>query len=114
MPNLSLIVTIQWFLIISFLFYGASCFISEKNKQEFQRYRLLKFRKVIGALQLAACAGLSLGLTTPYMTVITSLALSIMMFFAVLVRWRIKDSPIQSAPALIYFLLSLLLFISSL
>ncbi len=111
---LSLSYITQWTLIISFLIYGASCLVSEKNRQEFERYQMLRFRKMVGLLQLAACAGLLLGFYFRWFVPITSLGLSAMMFGAVLVRLRIKDNALQTAPALFYFLLSLFLLLHSL
>jgi uncharacterized membrane protein YphA (DoxX/SURF4 family) len=105
---------VQLFIIISFLIYGASCFLSEKNKREFERYRLSHLRKVTGSLQLAACAGLLLGFYFPWFTTLTSLGLTAMMFFALFVRLRLKDSFLATAPAILYLLLSLFLFFSSL
>lgn len=104
----------QWILIISFLVYGASCLVSEKNRLEFERYQMLRFRKIVGLSQLAACAGLLLGFYIPWLIPLTALGLSVMMFGAVLVRLRIKDNALQTAPALFYFLLSLFLLLHSL
>jgi hypothetical protein len=110
-PTLSYVV--QCFLIISFLIYGASCFVSEKNRREFARYKLSHLRKTTGTLQILACGGLLCGFFIPWLVPITSLGLSMMMLSALFVRWRIKDSALASAPALIYLLLSLFLLFSS-
>ena len=104
----------QWILIISFLIYGASCLVLEKNRMEFERYQMLHFRKVVGLLQLAACAGLLLGFYFPWFVPLTALGLTVMMFGAIVVRLRIKDNALQTAPALFYFLLSLFLLSVSL
>lgn len=112
--SFSLTTLVQWLLIISFLIYGASCFLSEQNRLEFERYKLKRFRKITGALQLAACAGLLLGLTQPWLVPMAALGLTLMMFAALLVRLRLKDSIIATAPALFYFLISLFLFLSTL
>jgi hypothetical protein len=109
-----LVFALQWLLIISFLIYGASCFLSAKIKQEFDRFKLSHLRKITGALQLAACLGLVLGFYSPWLVTITALGLSVMMLSAFIVRLRLKDSLLQTAPAALYLFLSLFLLFKSL
>lgn len=104
---------VQFFLTLSFLLYGASCFLSKHIFQEFHRYGMSQWREFTGALQLASCVGLGLGFYLPYFTSLATLILTVMMLVALTVRWRLRDSLLMTAPAAIYFLLSLFLFIHS-
>ena len=78
----------QGISIISFGWYGLSCWRSSRMVLEFERYGMARWRRPM--LLVAAAAGLS-G----------------MMFFAVLVRWRIRDSLVATLPALIFLGLNL-------
>lgn len=104
---------IQFFLIFSFLFYGLSCFLSQRIFKEFERYGMSPWRKLTGALQIASCLGLILGFYVPIFTSFAALLLTVMMFVAVLVRLRLRDSVLLTTPAVLYFLMSLFLFVSS-
>jgi uncharacterized membrane protein YkgB len=82
--------------------------------REFERYKLSGLRKITGALQLLACLGLFLGFSQSLFTVLASLLLSVMMIVALAVRIRLRDSLLMTAPAVLYFVLSLFLLLSSL
>lgn len=100
--NFSLIL----FSALSFFGYGTACFFSVRMKQEFERYRLGSQRVVVGALQVAASLGLVAGLSQPWMGRSAAAGLALMMLVAVGVRIRIKDSLLQTMPALFYLLLN--------
>jgi len=100
--NLSLIL----FASLSFLGYGIACFFSAYMKQEFERYHLGSQRMLVGSLQVAASLGLVAGLSQPWMGRSAAAGLALMMLVAVGVRIRIKDSLLQTIPALFYLLLS--------
>ncbi len=70
-------------------------------------------RKVTGALQLLACLGLFLGFYNSLFTTLASLLLAVMMLVALTVRIRLRDSLLLTAPAVLYFVLSMVLLISS-
>ena len=76
-------------------------------KQEFLRYRLSKYRKTVGILQLTGSLGLSLGLwRISWLLVLASIGLFVLMGLGVMVRVRIKDRWYDCLPALCYALLS--------
>lgn len=102
-----------WFSAISFLFFGLGCFIAPLMKQEFARYRLTRFRKIVGALQLAGAAGLIAGLYTPILGQLASAGLAVLMLFGVGVRISIRDTVIQTLPAFAYMLLNAYLAIAA-
>lgn len=91
---------------ISFLGYGAACFLSDSLQREFERYRFGPQRALIGSLQLCAAVGLLAGLSQPWMGRAAAGGLALMMLVAVGVRMRIKDTFLQTIPALFYLVLN--------
>jgi len=91
---------------ISFLGYGLACFLSDSLKREFDRYGFGSQRALIGGLQLCAVLGLLAGLSQPWMGRAAAAGLALMMLVAVGVRIKIKDSLLQTTPALFYLLLN--------
>ena len=104
----------QLLSIVSFLFYGSSCFFSKKMMIEFNRYQLSGYRKLTGILQLLGSIGLAAGLVINEFTTISSLGLGVLMFLGVIVRIRIQDSIQQASPALFFCILNLFIFWKSL
>lgn len=94
------------FSAISFLLYGSACFLSARLKREFDRYRLGAQRPLVGALQLGAAIGLVAGLYQPWLGRAAAGGLALMMLVAVGVRIRIKDTLLQTTPALLYLALN--------
>ncbi len=91
---------------ISFLGYGAACFLSDSLKREFDRYHFGSQRALIGGLQLCAALGLLAGLSQPWMGRAAAAGLALMMLVAIGVRIKIKDTFLQTAPALFYLALN--------
>ena len=94
------------FSSVSFFGYGMSCVGSAHMKREFERYELGPHRVLIGSLQLLAAIGLLAGLSEPWMGRSAAAGLALMMLVGVIVRFRIKDSVLQMAPAFSYMLLN--------
>jgi hypothetical protein len=94
------------FSALSFMGFGASCIWSPYMKREFERYHLGTWRPLVGALQLAAAAGLLAGLSQPWMGRAAAAGLAAMMLAGVGVRIKIKDTVPQMIPALFYMLLN--------
>ena len=74
------------------------------------RFRLPNMRIATGVLQIAASAGLLLGLTYPALALAASLGLCVMMLCAMWVRVRIKDPFSGFLQALTCFGLNLYVF----
>ena len=91
---------------LSFLGYGAACFLSNSLKGEFARYGFGSQRMLIGGLQMCAAVGLLAGLSQPWLGRAAAAGLALMMLVAVGVRIRIKDSLLQTTPALFYLVLN--------
>jgi uncharacterized membrane protein YkgB len=94
------------FSALSFLGYGAACFFSSRMKQEFVRYRLASQRMTVGALQWFAGIGLLAGMSQPWMGQAAAGGLALMMLVAIIVRIQIKDTILQTIPALLYLALN--------
>jgi len=94
------------FSAVSFLGYGSGCFLSTHIKEEFIRYRLGSQRLLVGLLQWCAGIGLLAGMGQPWMGQAAAGGLALMMTVAVVVRIRIKDTTLQTIPALFYLLLN--------
>jgi len=94
------------FSALSFLGYGSGCFLSPYMKREFERYRLASQRTLVGGLQCCAAIGLLAGLSQPWMGRTAAAGLALMMLVAVGVRIKIKDTLLQTIPALIYLALN--------
>jgi hypothetical protein len=101
-----------FFSALSFLGYGSACFFSSRMKREFIRYRLASQRITVGALQWFAGIGLLSGLTQPLLGQLAAGGLSLMMLVAIIVRIRIKDTLLQTIPALLYLTLNAYLCIA--
>lgn len=97
------------FSAISFLFFGYSCLTSLFMRQEFERYGLNQYRRLIGALQIIGALSLLGGLFYLPLAVTGATGLMILMFMGLAVRIRLRDSFIQSTPAFFYALLNLVI-----
>lgn len=101
------------FSVLSFLFFGISCFITHYMRTEFMRYGLKNLQYLIGALQLIGAFGLGLGyFYMPIVAVISAIGLSLLMILGFAVRLKIKDTVIQSAPSLFYAIINCYIAIS--
>lgn len=94
------------FSAFTFLGYGSACFFSSRMKQEFVRYRLGSQCMLVGILQGCAGIGLLAGMSMPWMGQAAAGGLALMMLIAVVVRIQIKDSLLQTMPALFYLVLN--------
>jgi len=105
--------TLILFSAISFFAYGSACFLSASVKREFDRYQIGSQRALVGGLQVCAAIGLLAGLSQPWMGRAASASLAVMMLVAVIVRIKIKDTPLQTAPALFYLALNTYLYLAA-
>ena len=78
-------------------------------KREFARWGLGAQRIIVGGLQLCAVMGMLVGFEQPFIGRAASIGLALMMFVAVGVRIRVKDSLMQAVPALLYLVLQVYL-----
>ena len=74
---------------------------------EFKRYRLARFRKITGYLQILGATGLLIGLlTSPFVGLVAAFGLSIQMLLGFGVRLLIRDSLLQCVPAVGFMLIN--------
>jgi hypothetical protein len=94
------------FSAISFLGFGTACFFSQPMKREYVRYGVPHFRSLIGGLQMAGSLGLLAGFSIPLVGQLAAAGLAILMLAGVGLRLHIKDSLIQTLPAVFYLVLN--------
>ena len=89
------------FSSILFLFYGLQCLFTKQRMEEFERYDLFKFRKLIGILETLGGAGLIIGYYfSQTIFLVASGGLTALLMAAVYTRLKAKDPFIQLIPAL--------------
>lgn len=91
---------------VAFLFYGIAFFANSGMKEEFERYGLNRFRKLIGLLQLLGGLGLLVGLAWKPALIVASGGLSLLMMIGFGVRIKMKDGFWVSVPSFIFMLLN--------
>ena len=100
--------------LLAFFFFGAACLVSCHMREEFERYGLARYRVFIGCLEIAGALGLALGGAWPVLLVPAAAGLSLLMFMGVLTRIRIRDSLLQTLPALGLLLINAFLLVHAL
>lgn len=99
-----------YFSGISFLFFGIACQVSPRMKSEFIRYGYDRQRSLTGILQILGGLGLLLGyFYSPWLAAFSAGGLGLMMVVGFGVRLQIRDSFLQTLPALSYAVLNLYL-----
>ena len=94
----------------SFLIYGISCLSTEQMKNEFIRFKLAKWRTLVGILQILGGLGLIIGVFVSNILVAVSAGgLALLMLMGFITRLYIKDSVIASSPAFIFMIINSLL-----
>lgn len=104
-----------YFSSISFLFYGINSFFSNRLISEYERWGYKKLRVLIACLQILASMGLLVGMlySIPMLLSIVSFLLALMMLVAIFARIRIKDTLINTIPAIIYTIVNFIIFYNS-
>ncbi len=110
MPHILL--TAQLLSFLAFLFYGYVCVFTDKLVLEFERYGLSNMRILTGCLEIVGALGVLCGIRYPIIGILASLGLSLMMLCAVYVRIKIRDSLLETLPAIILFWVNVLILYS--
>ena len=105
--------TILFFSAISFIIYGINSFFSKRMVLEYERWGFKNQRILLGCFQLLGGLGLLVGLKVPLMLSVASFLLLCMMVTAVFVRIRTKERIVQMLPALLYVVLTFIIFYNS-
>jgi hypothetical protein len=82
-------------------------------EEEFKRFGLPNISLFIAFSQLSGSFGLIFGFFYPIFLIISSAGLTTMMLIACLVRFRVKDTLLESLPALFYLVLNTVILIYS-
>jgi uncharacterized membrane protein YphA (DoxX/SURF4 family) len=85
--------------IVSFGFYGISCFSSERMRLEFERYKVPQMRQLTGVLQIAGALGIVVGYWFRPILALSAGGLMLMMVYAVITRFKIRDPLYAAIPA---------------
>ena len=104
---------ILFFTGISFIIYGINSFFSKKMISEYERWGYKNQRIILGTCQLFGGLGLFVGLSIPPLLTVTSFLLVCMMLTAVFVRVKLKEKIGKMLPAILYFVLNLIIFYNS-
>ena len=96
---------------ISFIFFGLACFFSNVFINEFYRYGLSEYLKIVGFFQLLGGMGCIVGVFYKRLLIISSFGLSIMMLLGVAVRVKINDTFFQTLPAILYLVINSIIFL---
>jgi len=100
--------------IAAFLFYGSACLISAKLVAEFERYRLARWRVLVGSLEIAGAVGLFAGQFFPPLKIAASAGLFLLMLCGLWARWRIRDPWYALVPAFVLGVMNLFICLSAL
>lgn len=94
-------------IALFFTAYSMQCFYSPFVKREFFRYGLPPSVRILtGILQLMGAMGLITGMLIPFIGLMASVGLTLMMVVAFGVRIKIKDGPKETAPSFIFIFLN--------
>ena len=92
--------------VISFGFYGIACFTSSRMRLEFERYGVPELRQLTGGLQIAGALGIVVGYWCWPILALSAGGLTLMMIYAVITRFKIRDPLYAALPALSLALLN--------
>lgn len=95
------------FSAAAFLFYGVACLISSKLIAEFERYRLARWRVLVGGLEIAGALGLIAGWWFPPLQTAAATGLFALMLCGLWARWRIRDPWYAMLPAFVLAVVNL-------
>jgi len=88
--------------------------MSEFIIEEFKRYKLPTFRKLIGFLQIIGAIGLLIGLYyDPLILLLSSAGLGLLMIAGFVVRLKVKDNFIKSSPAFTFAIINIIIAIKT-
>lgn len=97
--------------IVAFLYYGLSVLFANAMEREFERYGMVRFRKLTGGLELAGSLGLIAGYFIPSLTIAASGGLSMLMALGVATRLRSGDSATEALQAVCMLLINVFILV---
>lgn len=90
-----------------FLFYGFMCLFANGMEAEFERFGLSQYRRLTGSLEVLGAVGLVVGVFVTEVMVAASAGLALLMVLGVITRVRVRDSFVETLPAVILLLVNL-------
>lgn len=111
MPSLNDV--LAGFSALAFFFYGLACLFSSRLVAEFERYRLARWRKLVGFLEIAGALGLLAGWWFPPLQTAASAGLFALMLCGLWARWRICDPWYAMLPAFILAMMNLAIVLNA-
>lgn len=94
----------------AFLWYGTACLFSDAMVAEFERFGLSRLRRLTGALEVLGALGLLAGYWIEPLVPAASGGLVLLMGLGVITRVRVRDSVVETFPALVLLLVNLWIF----
>lgn len=101
------------FSAISFVVYSLHSVFSRRMILEFSRWGIGNLRILVASFQMLGGIGLLLGMYNIWLLCLVSFFLTLMMIIAIIIRIRVRDSFLLTVHALMYALLSFIIFYSS-
>lgn len=92
-------IILTWLSGIAFICYGSLSLFTGGMDEEFKRYGLSRFRKLVGLLEVLGGLGSLIGLIYNPLLMLSSAGLACLMLLGVIVRLRLKDSFFLIIPA---------------
>ncbi len=87
--------------VLVFLFYGVAVLFAKGMKAEFERFGLSRLRLLTGALEVLGALGLVAGQFIPQLVIPAAGGLTLLMALGTLTRIRVRDSLLETLPAVI-------------
>ncbi|QJR36748.1 DoxX family protein [Gemmatimonas groenlandica] len=112
---MTLAVQISFVLSVTlFLGYGFSCLFMGAMVDEFARYNLSRFRRLVGLLEVLGALGLLASLLFPPLVFPSGGGLALLMALGVITRVRVRDPLIEALPAGVLMVINLFLCVAAL
>jgi hypothetical protein len=93
--------------MVLFFYYGVSVLVSDAMVREFEKFGLLRFRRLTGFLEVLGAAGLLIGYVVPPLVIVASGGLTLLMVLGVAVRLRAGPPLTDAVPALVMLVINL-------
>ena len=97
--------------MLLFFYYGISVLVSDAMVREFEKFGLLRFRRLTGVLEVLGAAGLLVGYLVPALVLVSSGGLALLMVLGVAVRLRAGPPVTDAIPALVMLIINLYVFV---
>lgn len=97
--------------MLLFFYYGVSVLVSDAMVREFEKFGLLRFRRLTGVLEVLGAAGLLVGYFVPPLVIVASGGLALLMVLGVAVRLRAGPPVTDAVPALVMLIINAYVFV---